>query len=437
MTSRQTALRRLTRRGLMQATAGSAALGAMAGWASLAHAQQMKGTFWFNQAFQMDNFQKVVDRFRTMQDKADLDFVLVPQAQIGTKLATAVAGGEIPSAARLGGPELNSLFIDGGQAVALDDLDPQISSYDWIPAIRESVTRDGKMYAMPVNSGALCFIYNRDLYAAKGLDPDKPPQTLEELAEVAGEISDPDTQTWGHYLLTAPDAQSGGQWFQHILWAFGAELISEDGKTILLNSPEGVEAMEWYRYMVRDRKCMPVKQVNEAQMLSDFLTGKVGSVFGFPSLLVRVANASFKAQTAARPRGPKSAAVPVGFGSVMVFKNSETWEAGWEFAKFVGLDADNDAFWCVAFGQLPPRYSYRQSPVWQEYQARQPLVQAYLEAQKEGRLTYFGPGASEIANRVGEAIEAVVFGHQTPKEAMDAATTDGQVILDRVLRRRG
>jgi len=283
----------------------------------------------------------------------------------------------------------------------------------------------------------LCFIYNRDLYEATGLDPDKPPETLHDLAEVAGRISDPSTQTWGHYLLTAPDNQSGGQWFQHILWAFGAELISEDGKTIVLNSPEGVEAMEWYRHMVRDQKCMPVKQANEAQMLSDFLTGKVGSMFAFPAVLARVANATFKAQTALRPRGPKSATVPVGFGSIMVFKNSETWEAGWEFCKFIGLDPDNDAFWNVAFGQLPPRYSYRQSPVWQEYQAKQPLVQAYLDAQEDARLPYAGPGASEIATRVSEAIEAVIFGRQTPKEAMDAAAEDGQVVLDRVLRRRG
>jgi len=421
----------------MQAAAGSAAVGAMGGWASLARAQQLKGTFWFNQAFQMDNFQKVVDRFRTMQDKAELDFVLVPQNQIGTKLATAIAGGEIPSAARLGGPELNGLFIDRDQAVALDDLVPDISTYDWIPAVRESVTRDGKMYAMPVNSGALCFIYNRDLYEASGLDPDKPPQTLEELADVAGKISDPDTQTWGHYLLTAPTAQSGGQWFQHILWAFGADLVSEDGTTIVMNTPEGVEAMEWYRHMVRDQQCMPIKQANEAQALSDFLTGKVGSIFGFPSVLARVANASFNAQTAARPRGPKSGTVPVGFGSIMVFKNSDTWEAGWEFCKFIGLDADNDAFWNVAFGQLPPRYSYRQSPVWQEYQASQPLVQAYLDAQEDARITYSGPGVAEIAKRNGEAIEAVVFGRQTAKEAIEAAAADAQVILDRNLRRRG
>ena len=370
MISQRIIARGLPRRGFIKAALGGAALTAVTGRAALVHAQEMKGTFWFNQPFQMENFQKIVERFRAQQKEADLDFVLVPQNQISTKLATAIAGGDIPSAARFGGPELNALFIDRGQAMALDDLDPKISSYDWIPPIREAVTRNGKMYAMPVNSGALCFIYNRDLYAASGLDPDKPPTTLQELADVAGKISDPGTQTWGHYLLTAPDDQSGGQWFQHILWAFGGELLSKDGKTITLNSPEGVQAMEWYRHMVRDQKSMPIKPTTEAQGLRDFLTGRVGSIFGFPSVLERVATASFKAQTAPRPRGPKSATVPLGYGSIMVFKNSKTWKAGWEFSRFIGLDADNNAFWNVVFGQLPPRSSYRKSSVWQDYQAK-------------------------------------------------------------------
>ena len=430
-------IKRLTRRDFMKVTAGTAALGAMTGGASLAQAQNLKGTFWFNQAFQMDNFQKIVNRFRTAQSKADLDFVLVPQNQIATKLATAIAGGDVPSAARMGGPELNSQFIDRDQAVALDDLAPGMSDLDWIPAIKEAVSRDGKMYAMPVNSGALCFIYNRDLYAANGFDPDKPPATLHELAEISGKIANPSTQTWGHYVLTAPTAQSGGQWFEHILWAFGAKLISDDKKTIIMNSPEGVEGMEWYRHLIRDQKSMPIKAVNENQQITDFLTGKVGSIFGFPSVLARVAAAKFSAQTAPRPAGPKSATIPVGFGTVMVFKNSKTWEAGWEFAKHIGLDADNDAHWTVTFGQLPPRYSYRQSPIWTKYQASQPLVQAYLTAQEDAKLPYTGPGVREIAARTGKAIEAVAFGNQTPKEAMDNAAKDNQVILNRVLRRRG
>ena len=52
-----------------------------------------------------------------------------------------------------------------------------------------TVTRNGKMYAMPVNSGVQALIYNKGVYEKAGLDPAKPPATLSELLETAGKIS--------------------------------------------------------------------------------------------------------------------------------------------------------------------------------------------------------------------------------------------------------
>jgi sn-glycerol 3-phosphate transport system substrate-binding protein len=361
--------------------------------------------------------------------------VLVPQNEISTKLATAIAGGDIPSAARLGGPVLNSLFIDRNQALALDDLEPQISSYDWIPAVKQAVSRDGKMYAMPINSGCQCLLYNKDLYEASGLDPEKPPATLDELMEYATKIAKPEQQTWGHYVLTAPDHQTGGDWFTSMLWAFGANVISEDGTQIIVNSEEGIATLQWYFDLIQKNQAMPVKQVTETVMLNDFLTGKVGSIFAFPSVLSRVAKADFAAGSAVRPAGPKGSTVPIGFGTIMVFANSANWEAGWEFAKFIGLTPENAAFWNISFGQLPARYSYRDTPNWQEYEQQQPLVGTYLEAQKDAALTYNGPGVAEISTRLGKAVEAVAFGQKTPKEALDEAVVDAQKILDRERKR--
>ncbi len=429
----------ITRRNFIKSTALVAGGAAVGTWGTpvpaAAAAEKLKGTFWFNQPFQAEAFNNVIDRFRTSQDKVDMEFVLVPQNEISTKMTTAIAGGVAPSAARLGGPVLNSLFIDRGHAVALDDLEPEISTYDWIPAVQEAVSRDGKMCAMPVNSGCMCLLYNKDLYEASGLNPEKPPTTLHELLETASKIAKPSEQIWGHYVLTAPNLDTGGDWFTSILWAFGADVISPDRKTIIVNSPEGVAALEWYHELIRKRKAMPVKQVTGTIMLNDFLTGKVGSIFAFPAVLARVAAANFRAGSARRPAGPKSATVPVGFGTILVLSKSKNWEAGWEFAKFIGLNPENAAFWNISFGQLPARYSYRDTASWQAYQRDQPLVHTYLEAQKDAALTYKGPGMPEISTRLGKAIEAVAFGKQTPKQALDAAARDAQRVLDRVNKR--
>jgi len=431
--------KRLTRREFVKSAALLAAGGAtvemLAPRAPAAAAEKSTGTFWFNQPWQVEAFNSIIDRFHKSQERVNMKVVLVPQTEIPTKLATAIAGGEPPDAARLGGPVMNSLFINKGHAAALDDWDPKIGTYDWIPAVQRAVTRQGKMYAMPVNSGCQAFLYNKDLYEASGLDPEKPPTTFDQLMEFAIKIAKPSEQIWGHYVLTAPNSQTGGDWFESMLWAFGAKVVSEDGKKVIANSPEGVAALQWYYDLVQKHKVMPVKQVTETINLNDFLTGKVGSIFAFPSVVARVAKAKFRAGAARRPAGPRGQVVPVGFGTIMVYAKGKNKEAGWEFAKFIGLNPENAAFWNISFGQLPARYSYRDAPSWQAYQKKEPLVVPYLEAQKEAALTYFGPGVEEISTQFGRAIEAVVFGVKTPQRALDDAVSVAQSILDRELKR--
>src|SRR5215204_3537983 len=115
------------------------------------------------------------------------------------------------------------------------------------------------MYAMPVNRGVQALIYNKDVYQKAGLDPEKPPTTLDQLTEAAGKISaGGGGQVWGHYLLTAPISQTGSDYFPTILWAFGGREVSEDGEKVVVDSPEGLAALEWYKAMF-DKKCMPVK----------------------------------------------------------------------------------------------------------------------------------------------------------------------------------
>ena len=437
--STKSGARGLSRRAFLKSTAlvaaGGATVEVLTPRAPDAAAEKSTGTFWFNQPFQAEGFNAIIDRFHKSQDRISLKVVMVPQAEISTKLATAIAGGEPPDAARLGGPVLNSLFIDKGHTAALDDWDPKIGTYDWIPAVQRAVTRQGKMYAMPVNSGCMAFLYNKDLYGASGLDPEKPPTTLDQLLEYARKITRPSEQIWGHYVLTAPDLLTGGDWFESMLWAYGAKVVSEDGKKVVFNSPEGVAALQWYFDLVQKHKAMPVKQVTEAIMLNDFLTGKVGSMFAYPAIVARVSKAKFRSGAAKRPAGPKGQTVPVGFGTIQVYAKGKNKEAGWEFAKFIGLNPENAAFWNISFGQLPARNSYRDAVNWQEYQKKEPLVVPYLEAQKDADLTYNGPGVGEISTQLGRAIEAVVFGQKTPQRALDETAGVCQGILDRELKR--
>lgn len=390
--------------------------------------------FWFNQPAQMEGFQTIVDRFHKMQSKVKLEVVLVPTTDLRTKLATSIAGGSPPDAVRLHGS--TSLITEFKDHLAdLGQWEPNLKQTDWIPGVLEGITRDGKIKSMPCNSGCFGFIYNPKVYKDAGLDPDKPPTTQDELLEYAKQISKPDQQIWGHYTTTLVTQTTGGDYFKAILWGHGGSEVSADGKKTTLNSPEAVAALQWYIDLVQKNKGMPVQQVNETQLWNAFMTGKVGSIGTYPSGVARIAGAPIESRSALYPKGHVDAPhINLGFATIGVFAKGKNPEAGWEFAKFIGLDPDNLAFWNAAFGQLPPRFSARESQVWKDYAAKTPLVNGFVEGQKAARLPYYGPGAAEMENEVAKAIEAVVFGQKTAQQAANDANAAAQAVLDRVLK---
>jgi ABC-type glycerol-3-phosphate transport system substrate-binding protein len=102
-------------------------------------------------------------------------------------------------------------------------------------------------------------------------------------------------------------------------------------------------------------------------------------------------------------------------------------EAGWAFARFIGLEAANGAFWNISFGQLPPRLSFREDPAWKEHEAQNPLVPAYLEAQKSTDLPYYGPGKDVLSQpfRRGKSQIGVI----RRDEALRGGETEGSRTL--------
>jgi ABC-type glycerol-3-phosphate transport system substrate-binding protein len=385
--------------------------------------------FWFNQPFQAKEFEAVIDQFHKQNDKLQVQISLVPQTEIATKLTTAIAGGAPPDAARLGGPVLNLLFIDNKHAADLNQFDPQVATYDFLKPAKDTLIKDGKLYALPVNSGAHVFVYNQDLYKASGLDPAKPPETIDQIMEYATKVAKPDQQIAGHYVLTAPTAQTGSDHFFAYLWNFGGREVSPDGTTITWNSPEGVQAAQFFADLVKN-KLMPVKKVDEAQSVTDYVTGKVGSMGSFPSTLGQIEKAPFKSSSVVFPKA-KQQVSPVGFGTIMVFEKGKNKAGGWEVAKFCALNAEANTLWNTTFGQLPARLSYRDTPAWQKHEKEHPILGAFLEAQKSAQTSYFGPGATPAFVELGKAIEAIVYGQAQPKAALDDSAQKAQAILDR------
>jgi len=116
---------------------------------------------------------------------------------------------------------------------------------DFQAPAREAVTLDGTVYGVPVMTERHVVYYRSDLLAAANLPA---PRTLEELEATAAALHDPDGDLYGIAMRGAlvPLVTQ----FSSFLYSFGGDF--QDGDEAALDSPEAIEAYEYYGRLLRE-----------------------------------------------------------------------------------------------------------------------------------------------------------------------------------------
>lgn len=218
---------------------------------------------------------KLVEAYNARgEHKADLQ--IVPVNELVQKYAIASAGGSAPDALSL---DLiyTPAFAEQGQLRDLTEFAKSLPYFDSLSKAHLSVgTVDGKIYGLPFSGDASLLLWNKDLYEKAGLDPEDGPSSWAEIQEDAKAIAALDDETYGFYF----SGNCGGCnifTFAPLIWASDGEVLSEDGKKAMLDSPKAVEAIDFYRGMVADGLVPAGSQTdNGANFFAAFANGNIG-----------------------------------------------------------------------------------------------------------------------------------------------------------------
>ncbi|CAI6083889.1 ABC transporter substrate-binding protein [Cohnella sp. JJ-181] len=154
---------------------------------SAAPAEKVKIDFW-TQKFEDTTdawFKKYVEAYNKSQSNVEIKLTIVPGDAWDQKMKAAQAAGKAPEIRTISYGNIANA-AKTGQILPLDDLmDPEVFA-DLYDNVKEFVNVGGKYYAYPklVEPSSVMF-YRKDLFAAAGLDPEKPPTTWAELLEDA------------------------------------------------------------------------------------------------------------------------------------------------------------------------------------------------------------------------------------------------------------
>lgn len=345
------------------------------------------------------------------------------------KVQTAVRGGNPPDIFIVEISELPTLLAMNAME-PLDDFVTDEYLSDFFPAFLENSYSDGHIWGIPFQRSTPVFYYNKEHFAEVGLDPEKPPTTWAELAEYAEKLTVRDPQTgevtrWGVTI-------SGGwnDWlFQCFARQNGTELINYQNRTAKFNSPEAIEALEFWVELTQNKKVAPPHST-WASTPPDFVAGRTSMVYHSTGVLTFIKeSAPFDFGVAFLPANVTYGA-EVGGGNLFIGKGipESHQQAAWKFIEFL-TTPEMAARWSRDSGYVATRISAYEVPDMIEYTNENP---EYLVARDQLEYAYgkmMSPAFQRIREILKTALDEATAGRVAPKAALDGA----QAQVDRLL----
>ena len=125
------------------------------------------------------------------------------------------------------------------------------------PSAVAAYSQAGVQWGMPFNVSNPVLYYNRNMFVAAGLDPDRPPQSLEELRQYSQQLVDSGAAAYG--IAIDSGADSGGGWYIEQWFANMGELYADNGNgrlapatKVLYDGPAGVAMLTYVQGLITD-----------------------------------------------------------------------------------------------------------------------------------------------------------------------------------------
>jgi multiple sugar transport system substrate-binding protein len=267
-----------------------------------------------------------------------VELTVVPTDNYAQKIATAAGGKALPdvfAADVIFAPNYTSknLFLD-----ITSRIDALPFKDSLAPSHIKLGTYQGKKYAVPHTIDLSVIFWNKDLYTKAGLDPEKGPTTLKEMAEHAKKIQ----ALGGDINGTTLGGNCGGCGVFTIwpsIWAAGGDVMNADGTAATLDSQQVKDTFAIYRQLYADGIAQPgSKDEQGPTWVGRFQSGKVG-VCPMPSTtLAMMEKAGLKVGVIAIPGPDGGQSTFVGGDVVGISSTTSNADAAWNFLSWTLSD---------------------------------------------------------------------------------------------------
>jgi multiple sugar transport system substrate-binding protein len=341
--------------------------------------------------------------------------VTVPAAQYITKAVQLTASGEAPDILDTDGINVPTL-AQAGVLAPIDDLvsSNQINADDYDEGPFSAGSYDGHQYAMPLGNNGEALFYNKTMLKAAGITP---PKTWADLQSAAQKLTG--DGVYGFAFSMQPGEEATWNWLPS-LWSNGGDLDE-------LNSPQAVQAMDYWTGFVKDGMS-PKAQLNlsSADIEPAFVQGKYAmallGTWTVPGLVKDAEASGMQWGAIAQPSPTGEPAITPFGGAVLAVGAKVVSDQAKQQAVFDCLAGLQDSATMVEYadsaGYIPSFH-----PAAEDFLADRPQFQAYADqfVASQSRTGVVGADYAKVSQAISTAISEVATGQQSAQEALDTA----------------
>jgi multiple sugar transport system substrate-binding protein len=228
-------------------------------------------------AGERDALMKYYERFaQEMAPGLKTEIQIYTNADFMTKLTAALAGGTGPDFTRF--KEYQAIDTAARKStLAVDGLlskEKNLKTTDFTQQSIDGSKYKDKLYGVPHHHQFVMLGWNKELFKQAGLNPDKAPETVDELRSHAKRLTVTDKGQWGfrEYEFGPPPREQIFNWYHEWVWRNGGDIFNKDRTKATLDTPEAIQALQILVDMIyADKSTIPPDQ---SQLSIE--TGKLG-----------------------------------------------------------------------------------------------------------------------------------------------------------------
>jgi putative chitobiose transport system substrate-binding protein len=368
-----------------------------------------------------DYINSTIKDFEKENPNIKVKWVDVPWGDMEKKILAAVSSKTAPDVANLN-PQFASKLAELDALVDMDKMVDEKTRGEYFEGVWKSNTFDGKTFGIPWYLSSQVTMYNTKIFEEAGLDPNSPPKTFEDLAEVAKQVK----EKTGKYAFFPP---LDGSHLLESMVMMGVDLTNEDMTEAAFNNEKGLKAFEFYVDLYKNGY-IPREVLTEGhgKAIDMYQAGQLAILASGPQFLNQVKEnapdilevTKSSAQITGSTGKMNTAAM-----NLVVPKQSKHQEAAVKFSVFI-TNAENQVKFDKIVPILPSIESALDDPYFKELPANPtPIDEARMVSvsQLKDSEVLIPPmkGYEDLKNAMNEAVQSAMLGKQSPKDALAEA----------------